>query len=91
VTALNEQLHAARHSFEAGVASITDVDDTQSRAALAEAQRVAAMNDLEAARAALEALIGATPPRLSALKSDAVLPRPNPSDCGCLGDSCDRR
>jgi len=80
VSALNEQLQAARHSFEAGVASITDVDDTQSRAALAEAQRVAALNDLESARAALEAMIGMTPPRLSALKSEAVLPRPSPSD-----------
>jgi outer membrane protein len=80
VSALDEQLHAARRSFEAGVASITDVDDTQSRAALAEAQRVAALNDVESARAALEAMIGMTPPRLSALKSEAVLPRPNPSD-----------
>jgi len=41
---------------------------------------VAALNDLESARAALEAMIGMTPPRLSALKSEAVLPRPSPSD-----------
>jgi outer membrane protein len=80
VAALNEQLQAARHSFEAGVASITDVDDTQSRAGLAEAQQVAAMNDLESSRAALEAIIGSTPPALNALRSEAVLPRPSPSD-----------
>jgi outer membrane protein len=80
VTALNEQLRAARHSFDAGVASITDVDDTQSRAALAESQHVGALNDLESARAALEAIIGTTLPVLNSLKNDAVLPRPDPSD-----------
>jgi len=80
VTALNEQLHAARRSFEAGVASITDVDDTQSRAALAEAQLEGAVNDQEAARASLEAIIGEPPPVLSELKDGAILPRPIPSD-----------
>jgi outer membrane protein len=80
VTALNEQLHAARHSFEAGVASVTDVDDTQSRAAQAESQHVAAINDLDSASAALEAIIGMTPPSLNVLKLKAVLPQPNPAD-----------
>ena len=80
VTALNEQLHAARRSFEAGVASITDVDDTQSRAALAQSQLEGALNDREAARASLEAIIGEPPPALSELKNTAVLPRPSPSD-----------
>ena len=86
VASLNEQLRAARHSFEAGVASITDVDDTQSRAALADAQRVAAMNDLESARATLESIIGSAPPRLNALKGDVVLPRPSPSEVGSWVD-----
>ena len=80
VTALNEQLRAARHSFEAGIASITDVDDTQSRAALAEAQVVAALNDLESSRAALEAIIGTAPTALAALTEAAVLPRPVPAE-----------
>jgi outer membrane protein len=80
VTAMNEQLHAARRSFEAGVASITDVDDTQSRAALGEAQQVAAMNDLESSRAALEAIVGVMPPGLDPLRTEASLPRPTPSD-----------
>jgi outer membrane protein len=80
VAALNEQLQAARHSYESGVASITDVDDTQSKTALAEAQQVAALNDLEAARAALEAIIGMPPEGLTTLKPEAVLPRPMPSD-----------
>jgi outer membrane protein len=82
VEALDEQLLAARRSFEAGVASVSDVDDTQSRAALAVAQQVGAMNDREAARAALEAILGTAPPRLDALRVDANLPSPSPADLG---------
>jgi outer membrane protein len=59
---------------------VTDVDDTESRAALAESQRVAAINDLNSARAALEAIIGMTPPSLNSLRVKAVLPQPNPAD-----------
>ncbi len=80
VVALNEQLQAARHSFDAGVASITDVDDTRSRAASAQSQEVGAMNDLESAHAALEALIGEPPARLAALRGEAALPKPYPSE-----------
>jgi outer membrane protein len=80
LVSLNEQLEAARHSFDAGVASITDVDDTRSRAASARAQEVGAMNDLESSRAALEAIIGQPPGRLSPLRKATVLPKPLPSD-----------
>lgn len=80
VEALEEQLHAAQHSYDAGVASITDVDDTRSRASLAEAQRVAALNDLESSRAALEAITGQTPSELSPLRTNVALPRPEPDD-----------
>ena len=80
VAALEEQLNAARRSFQAGVASISDVDDTQSRGALAQAQLVAAMNDLEGSSASLEAILGVPPPRLNALKAEANLPRPTPTD-----------
>ncbi len=80
LVALNEQLQAARHSFDAGVASITDVDDTRARAASAQAQEVGAMNDLESARAALEAIIGVSPEKLLSLRPEVVLPRPIPGD-----------
>jgi outer membrane protein len=80
LVSLNEQLQAARRSFEAGVASITDVDDTRARAASAQAQEVGALNDLESARAALEAIIGEPPGRLAALRSATTLPKPSPSD-----------
>jgi outer membrane protein len=85
-TSLNEQLKAARHSFEAGVASVTDVDDSASRTALAQAQLEAATNDRDGARAALEAIIGAPPPDLNELGTSAVLPRPIPDDAGAWVD-----
>jgi outer membrane protein len=80
LVALSEQLQAARHSFESGVASVTDVDDTRSRAASAQAQETGALNDLESARAALEAIIGALPEKLAPLRAEVTLPRPVPSD-----------
>jgi outer membrane protein len=80
LVALTEQLQAARRSFESGVASITDVDDTRSRAASAQAQETGALNDLESARAALEAIIGAPPEKLAPLRAEAALPKPFPSD-----------
>lgn len=80
LVALNEQLQAARRSFDAGVASVTDVDDTRARAASAQAQQVAALNDLESARAAVEVIIGEQPAKLAALRSATLLPKPVPSD-----------
>jgi outer membrane protein len=80
VDALSEQLKAAQRSFDSGVASITDVDDTRSRTALAEAQQVAASNDLDSSRAALEAIIGEPAPPLAALATGSVLPKPMPAD-----------
>jgi outer membrane protein len=79
---MHEQEQAARRSFQAGVASVTDVDDARSHASLAEAQRVGAMNDLESTRAALEAIIGESPAGLAPLKVAAVLPEPDPADIG---------
>lgn len=80
VAALNEQLAAAQHSYQSGVASISDVDDSRSRAALARAQQLAASNDLDAARAALEAIIGEPPPPLDVLRASVTLPSPSPED-----------
>ncbi len=80
LVALNEQLQAARRGFDAGVASVTDVDDTRARTAAAQAQQVGALNDLESARAALEAIIGEPPERLASLRAGTSLPQPSPGD-----------
>lgn len=80
LVAMTEQLAIARHGFKTGTSSITDVDEAQSRVDLARAQRVVAVNDLEAKRAELEKIVGTTPDRLAVLKPSVVAPRLQPAD-----------
>jgi len=80
LTAMREQLGAARRSFDAGVTSITDVDDSTSRAALAEAQTAVSANELATARASLESLIGAPVQDIKTLDNGIALPNPVPAD-----------
>jgi outer membrane protein len=80
VKALNEQVQAATRSFSAGVASITDEDDARSRAALAESQRVAALDDLDSKRAALQAITRFEPSTLAILNPDLSPPGPDPKE-----------
>ncbi len=77
--AFAEQLAQARRSFEAGVATIVDSHEAQARYDLAVAQEIAAVNDLEVKRRALEKLINQTAPRLAPLKDPVALPLPSPS------------
>ncbi len=56
--ALAEQLAAARRSFEVGNATITDTREAQARHDLASAQEIAATNDLQVKRIALDQLVG---------------------------------
>ena len=76
--AMEEQQAVARHSFDAGAASITDVHEAKSKADLARAQRLAALNELENKRAELEKLIGTVPEHLAALKAGIPTPKPQP-------------
>ena len=80
VRALEEQLDAARRSFKDGVASVTDVAESQARAASAHADVAKAMSDLDAKRAALEAIIGTDAVDLAPLPPDVVVPHPDPDD-----------
>jgi len=80
VRALEEQLDAARRSFKDGVASVTDVDESQAHAASADADLAKAMSELDAKRAALEAIIGPGAADLSPLPLDVVVPHPDPDD-----------
>jgi outer membrane protein len=56
--AIAEQLAAAKRNFEVGTATITDTREAQARYDLANAQEIAAQNDLETKRAALDQLVG---------------------------------
>ncbi len=61
------QLAQARRNLEVGLAPITDVNEAQSRYDLTVAQEIAARNDLELKRRALERIIGRDVPPLAAL------------------------
>ncbi len=80
--AIAEQLAQAKRNFEVGTATITDQHDAQARYDLTVSQEIAANNDLEIKRRALEQLIGKPAPVLSLLgkQFSLVLPEPNHMD-----------
>lgn len=80
VRALEEQLGAAKRSFKDGVASVTDVAESQARAASAHAGVAKAKSDLDAKRAVLEAIIGSEAINLAPLLADVVVPHPDPEN-----------
>ncbi|MES2831447.1 MAG: TolC family outer membrane protein [Pseudomonadota bacterium] len=78
-TAITEQLASAKRNFEVGTATITDANEAEARYDLAIAQQVAAQNDVEVRRAALQQLIGRVPGALSALRAGVTLAAPTPA------------
>lgn len=58
LTAITEQLASAKRNFEVGTATITDTREAQARYDLTQAQQIAAENDLQTRRAALDTLVG---------------------------------
>jgi outer membrane protein len=80
VNAMGEQLALAQRGFETGTNAITDVHEAKSRSDLARAQRIAALNELEAKHAELEKVVGQTSNTLAALQPAVVVPKPQPDD-----------
>ncbi|MFN7085191.1 MAG: TolC family outer membrane protein [Burkholderiales bacterium] len=80
--AIAEQLAQAKRNFEVGTATITDQHDAQARYDLTVAQEIAAQNDLEIRKRALEQLIGKPAPPLARLGNQYVLSQPAPNDMG---------
>ncbi len=78
--AIGEQLEAARRNFEVGTSTIVDTHEAQARFDLVTAQEIAAQNDLEIRRQALYQVIGKVPEKLSALRPQVQLQRPQPDD-----------
>lgn len=76
--AIAEQLAQAKRNFEVGTATITDQHDAQARYDLTASQEIAAQNDLEIKRRALEQLIGKPAPVLALLGKDLPLSMPEP-------------
>ena len=80
VKSTGEQLALAQRGFEAGTNSITDTHEAKSRSDLARAQRIAALNELEAKHAELEKLVGQPSIELAVLQPAVVIPKPQPDD-----------
>ena len=78
--ALAEQLAAARRSFEVGNATITDTREAQARYDLATAQEIAATNDLQVKRIALDQLVGRSQVQPDPLSAPGSLDRLSPGE-----------
>lgn len=76
--AISEQLAQAKRNFEVGTATITDTHEAQARFDLAAAQEIAAQNDLDAKKRALQSITGKEYPALKPLRSQLKLSPPNP-------------
>jgi outer membrane protein len=78
--AISEQLAQAKRNFEVGTATITDTHEAQARYDLIVAQEIAAQNDLDAKRRALQLITGKEYGHLQPLRADVKLEPPQPAD-----------
>jgi outer membrane protein len=67
-TAIAAQLAQAQANFDLGSATITDANEAQARFDLAAAQEIAALNEFEIAKHAVQAITGQLPQRLASVK-----------------------
>jgi outer membrane protein len=77
--AIGQQLEQAKRNFEVGTATITDTHEAQARYDLTAAQEIAARNDLELRRRALEQVIARVAPPLAPLGARFMLKPPEPA------------
>lgn len=77
--AISQQLALAKKSFEVGVATITDTDETQTRYDAILSQEIAASNDLEIKREVFAQLTALDPEKLAAIgdRQQPSAPQPN--------------
>ena len=76
--AISTQLEMAKRNFEVGTATITDSREAQSRFDLVTAQEIAAQNDLQVKRVALDQLVGRVGIQPTPLAAPLTLPRVEP-------------
>ncbi|MCG6932572.1 MAG: TolC family outer membrane protein [Gallionella sp.] len=80
MNAISEQREQAKRNFEVGSATITDTLEAQARYDQTGAQEIAAKNNLEVKRSALQQLINAAPGELDPLGKDFKLEVPQPAN-----------
>ena len=78
--AVSEQLASAQRNFEVGTATITGVRDAQARYDLADAQAIAAENDLRTKRLALDMVVGLSNAKPKRLAKNTTLLSPPKED-----------
>ncbi len=76
--AVTEQLASAKRNFEVGTQTITDTHEAQAAYDLVVSQEIAAVNDLETKKTALQAIIGTPPSTLATLRTGVSLTAPQP-------------
>jgi len=76
--AVTEQLASAKRNFEVGTQTITDTHEAQAAYDLVVSQEIAAVNDLESKKTALQAIIGTPPAALATLRTGVNLTAPQP-------------
>jgi outer membrane protein len=76
--AVTEQLASAKRNFEVGTQTITDTHEAQAAYDLVISQEIAAVNDLETKKTALQAIIGTPPSALATLRNGVNLTAPQP-------------
>lgn len=76
--ATTEQLASAKRNFEVGTQTITDTHEAQAAYDLVVSQEIAAVNDLENRKTALQAIIGTAPATLATLRTGVTLTAPQP-------------
>ena len=79
-TAVAEQLAAAKRNFEVGTSTITDTREAQARFDLVTAQEIAADNELQIKKLALDTLVGKTGAAPKGLLMPLALPPIVPQD-----------
>jgi len=78
--ATTEQLASAKRNFEVGTQTITDTHEAQAAYDLVVSQEIAAVNDLENKKTALQAIIGQLPGSLATLRPGVTLAPPQPAN-----------
>ena len=87
--AIGEQLASAKRNFEVGTATITDTREAQARFDLANAQELAAENELQSRRITLESVVGRSNITPKALAVPVALPKLAPADVNSWANAAD--
>lgn len=76
--AISSQLQQAKANFHAGVSTITDVDEAQAKFDLVQSQGIAAANELENKKQAVQILTGQYPGQFEGIQPAIALNLPDP-------------